>query len=133
MHDTEAQQLLLEIIEYAQEAKPSEFHLIVNWEDYKYYCGKARSYKLLVKGLNKSANRLFKKYCKSVTVGISNFTTLLAYQRLIQTLEFYQKELATVQDMIDEYITYLFDGNLFWSFIGFQRPDKDMRDFRRKD
>lgn len=132
MHDIEAQQLLLEIIEHAQEAKPSEFRLITSLRDYKYYCGKVRSYKLLVKGLKKSTNRLFKKYCKSVTVGISNLTTLLAYQRLIQTLEFYQKELDTFVDMLDEYETYLFSGNLLWTIaMGIPRTEDQMRDYRK--
>jgi lipoate-protein ligase A len=132
MHDTEAQQLLLEIIEHAQEAKLSEFRLITSLGEHKYYRGKVRSYKLLVKGLKKSANRLFKKYCKSVTAGISNLTTLLAYQRLIQTLEFYQKELDTFVNMLDEYETYLFSGNIFWTIaMGMPRTEDQMRDYRK--
>jgi hypothetical protein len=49
------------------------------------------------------------------------------------TISFYEKELDTVKDMIDEYTTYLYAGNFFWSFIGFRRHEEDMRDFRKKD
>lgn len=132
--DTERQKLLLQIIEHAQEAKLSEFRLITDLADYRYYKGKYKSYKYLVKGLNKSAERCFKKYCNAVTSGVSNLTTLLAYQRLVQTSEFYQKELNTFADMLDEYDTYLFSGNLIWTYVlGCPRTEDQMRDYRKKD
>lgn len=133
MYDKETQQLILKFIEYAQESKPSEFRLIVSWKEYRYFIGKCRSYKLLLKGLKKSSKRLLRRYHNSVLDGTSNFNTLLAYQRLVSTIIFYEKELATTKDMIDEYVTYLYDGNWFWSFIGFRRHDKDMIDFRKRD
>ena len=132
MLNTEARELLLEIIDHAKETKPSEFRLLTNWEDYRYYLGKCRSYKLLVKGLKKSSDRLFKKYCKSVIAGVSDLVTLLAYQRLINTMSFYQKEVETLQDMIDEYQTYMFSGNFFWAYVmQYPRDERDLRDFRK--
>ena len=37
MQNTETQQMLLKVIEHAQTAKLSEFHLIETWVDYRYY------------------------------------------------------------------------------------------------
>lgn len=129
----EFQEMILKVIEHAETAKLSEFQLITTWAEYRTYKGKRKAFKLLVNGLRKSSNRLFKKYCRAVTAGISNFTTLLAYQRLIATKAFYEKEVETLTDMIDEYETYLFSGDLFWAYIGFRRCEEDMIDFRKKN
>ena len=129
----EFQEMILKVIEHAETAKLSEFQLITTWAEYRNYKGKCKAFKLLVNGLRKSSNRLFKKYCRAVTNGISDFTTLLAYQRLIATKEFYEKEVEILTDMIDEYETYLFSGDLFWAYIGFRRREEDMIDFRKKD
>ena len=130
---TELQETLLKLIEHAETAKSSEFQLITTWAEYRKFKDKHKAFKLLVNGLKKSSNRCFKKYRRSVIAGISDFTTLLAYQRLSATLEFYQKEVDTLADMIDEYEAYLFYGNLFWAYIGFGRSEADMVDFREKD
>lgn len=130
---TEFQEMMLKIIEHAETAKSFEFQLITTWIEYKNYKSKRKAFKLLVNGLCKSSDRLFKKYCSTVTVGISDFTTLLAYQRLVTTKEFYKKEIETLTDMIDEYETYVFSGNFFSAFLGFTRAAEDMYDYRKKD
>lgn len=132
MLNTEAQELLLEILDHARETKPSEFRLLTDWESYRYCIKKRRSYKILVKGLKKSSDRMIKKYCKSVIAGISDLVTLLAYQRLVDAMNFYQKEVNTLSDMIDEYQTYMFSGNFFWAYVlQYPRAERDLRDFRK--
>jgi hypothetical protein len=134
MATSEFQEMILKVIKHAETAKLSEFQLIATWAEYRNYKGKRKAFKLLVDGLRKSSDRLFKKYCRGVTVGFSNFNTLLAYQRLVSTAEFYKKELAVIDDMLDEYETYLFSqGNLLWAHLGAYRSDADMRDYRKKD
>ena len=133
MATAELQEMLLKVIEHADTSKLSEFQLITTWAEYRKFKDKRKAFKLLVNGLEKSSNRCFKKYCRCVTAGISDFTTLLAYQRLDATREFYQKEVDTLTDMLDEYETYLFSGNIFWAYIGFRRQEEDMVDFRKKD
>ena len=133
MATVEFQEMIMKVIEHAETAKLSEFQLITTWAEYRKVKDKRKAFKLLVNGLKKSSNRCFKKYCRAVTAGISDFTTLLAYQRLWTTKEFYEKEIETLTDMINEYEAYLFYGNLFWAYIGFVRSDVDMVDFREKD
>lgn len=130
MNITESQKLLLDIIEYAETENLSTFRLISCWSEYRFYIGKRKSYKVLVKGLKKSSDRIFKNYCARVPAGISNFNSLLAYQRLIKVSDFYKKEVETISAMIDEYETYLSCGNFFWSFLGATRAQIDMHDFR---
>ena len=129
---TESQQILLEIINHAQTAKLTEFRFITNWAEFKFYWNKYSSTKLILRILRKCSKRLFKKYCKDVIAGISDVNTLLAYQKLIWTISFYEKELYTMNDMLDEYDTYLGEGHFLEAFLfGYPRLEEDLRDFRK--
>jgi hypothetical protein len=133
MTNTEFQQMILKIIEYAQTTPPSEFHFICNWVEYKYFKGKRRSYKLFAKGLHKGADRLFKTYCEGIRDGSANFNKLLAYQQMLQVISFYEREIVTISEMLNEYEAYLFDGNFLNSFIGVPRAEEDLKDYRSED
>lgn len=130
MCNTETQQLLTTIIDYAKTAKLSEFRFIRNWSDYKFYKDQQSFLKPLVRGLYKTSDQLFKKYCKGVTIGEGNINQLLAYQQLQQITKFYQQELNTYTDMLDEYTSYLMKGHLMSAFLGEPRANADMHDFR---
>ena len=131
MQDTETQQIILNLIEYAQSAKHIEFHLLCNWYEYKYYRSKRKSLKLIVRALRDSTDRLFKSYCNDVAAGKGDFTKLLAYQQIQQVIKFYSLELQIVIDMLEEYEVYLANGNFFLAFLGTGRSELDMRDFRK--
>lgn len=133
MQDLEVQQMMLTIIEHAQSAKPTEFRFIGNWSEYRFYKGKRRFFKLLIKALQSGTSRLLKQYCASVVTGDTNFNKLLAYQQMQQVVSFYEHELQTVKDMIDEYETYLASGHFLWAFLGDPRAEEDLVDFRKKD
>ena len=130
MQDYETQQMILEIIDHAKSAKLTEFQFIRNWSSYRYYQGKRRSYKLLVKALTEGRNRLIKTYCNSLDFGEGDFNKLLAFNQMQKVLQFYSKELYTVTDMIYEYEAYLMESNLLDAFFGGYRTDADLRDFR---
>jgi hypothetical protein len=130
MLDNEEQKLLTTIFEHAQSAEPSQFQFICNWEDYKFYKGKRKSYRLLLKVLNKGATRLLQGYCNSVTTGNANFVKLLAYHQMSSVIAFYEQELSTYIDMINEYEAYLLEGHLLWAFLGESRAEEDLQDFR---
>lgn len=130
MQDLEVQQILLEIVDYAMTTKLSEFRFIRNWDSYCFYKDRKSYYKVLIKILSKSCNTLFKNYCKDILLGEGNFNTLLAYQLLQRTILFYQQELATGIDMLDEYKAYLSKGNLIAALSGQWRENYNMRDFR---
>ena len=133
MTNTEFQQMILKIIEYAQITPPSEFRFICNWVEYKYFKGKRRSYKLFAKGLHKGADRLFKAYCEGITEGSANFNKLLAYQQMLQVISFYEREIVTISEMLNEYEAYLLDGIFLNSFIGVPRAEEDLKDYRSED
>lgn len=130
MCNNETQELIMTIIEYAKTAKPSEFRFIRNWQDYKFCKSKVSSFKLLIRGLNKTSDRLFKKYYKGTCYGEGNFTQLLAYQQLQTVIRFYERELVTYLDIVYEYEAYLMEGHYLYAFLGEIREDSDLHDFR---
>lgn len=121
MNDAETEQLILDIITKAQKGQAQPFRSILYWREFRYYTKWVRSTKLVIKTLELSANKLFKEYCQDVIVGISEVVKLLAYSQLLDIIEFYRKDLETVQSMLIEYDDYLGDGNFWYSFLGGRR------------
>ena len=117
MNNTEVEQLILDIITKAQEGKALQFQLITSWDDFIYYGGCKSSTKLVIKTLRDSANNLFKEYCRDVVIGTSEVTKLLAYTQLLDIITFYENDLLTIQQMLDEYDAYLGDWGNFWNAI----------------
>ena len=121
MTDQETTQLILNIINKAQEGKAQPFRTILYWSEFKYYRKWVRSTKLIIETLRISASNLFKEYCADVIAGISDVTKLLAYTQLLDIIDFYRNDLATVQSMLTEYEDYLGEGNFWYSFFGGRR------------
>lgn len=121
MTNTDTKQLLLAILEKAQEGKSLQFQIITSWDDFKYYTHLAKSNKIIIKALKSSANNLFKEYCKDVIAGVSNVDKLLAYVQLRDFIRFYEKDFNTLKQMLDEYDEYLGQGHFWYSFLGGER------------
>lgn len=121
MTDTETKELLLAILAKAQEGKSRQFQFITSWYDFRYYARLAKSNKIIIKALKTSANNLFKEYCKDVIAGVSDVDKLLAYVQLRDLTGFYEKDLNTLKQMLDEYDEYLGQGHFWYSFLGGER------------
>ena len=121
MQDTEAQQLLLNILAHAEEGKFTEFHFITSWLEFRFYFRTHKSTKLIIKTLRSAAKNLFKSYCKDISIGSADFTQLLAYAELQEVIAFYEKDLRIVKRMLDEYDNYLGRGHFWYSFLGGER------------
>jgi hypothetical protein len=121
MNDTEANQLILEIINKAREGRAQPFRTILYWGEFRYYTKWVKSTKLVIKTLEQSSNKLFKEYCQDVVAGISEVTKLIAYSQLLDIIDFYRNDLETVQAMLIEYDDYLGEGNFLYSFLGGRR------------
>lgn len=121
MQDTEAQQLLLEILEQAEQKKFVEFRLIKSWSEFMFYRKSRTATKLIIKALDQSSRDLIKSYCKQVESGTSDVSWLLAYSELKDVIAFYEKDLETLQKMLDEYDNWLGQGHFFYSILGGER------------
>ena len=121
MNDTDARHILLEIINQAQEGNSLQFQYIRSWQEFKFRWRQAKSTKVVIKTLQVSADNLFNEYCKDVITGISDVTKLFAYSELQAIIAFYENDLITLQEMLDDYDDYLGKGNFWYSFLGGER------------
>lgn len=120
MQRTEAQQLLLDLIEQAK--KPNtEFTFITTWAEFRFYWQNFRATKLIIKTLESAVKKLFKDYCKDIIAGSADVNKLLAAKQLEDIITYYERELATLKRMLDDYDEYLGQGNFRYSVLGGER------------
>ena len=110
MTDYETELIIKDIINNALEGNTFTYRTIKCWSEFKYFNRCIGSTKVIIKVLTLAANNLYKKYCKDVIAGVSDFNELLAYQQLLAVIDFYFNELKTVKAMVADYDKYL--GNL---------------------
>jgi hypothetical protein len=111
MVDNETTLIIQDIISKAIEGRAQPFRHILYLSEFCYYCRCTISTRIIIKTLTQAAENLFKEYCKDVITGISDIAKLLAYQQLLDIIDFYEDELDTINRMLADYHTYL--GNLF--------------------
>lgn len=132
MDNLDNKKFLADLIDRAQSSEHTKFEYIRDRREYRSRKLNQRALKLLIAGLERSAESLFKKYCKSVERGTADVANLLARNVLLRTKGFYEMELAIVEDMIGEFDAYLlYGGNLLNIFL-FQetRLSAECRDYR---
>jgi hypothetical protein len=123
MKNLEDQKLLADLVKRAESGEHTEFKYICSWLEYRSRQTNKRALKMLVNSLEYSAASLFKEYCKAIPNGTADITKLLVRNVLLQTADFYNLELAMINDMLDEYIAYLMDGNFLEQFLFYEtRP-----------
>lgn len=125
MQITEAQELLLKILNHAEEVKFTEFQFITSWREFRRYQRDLKSTKIILRALRVGSKYLFKTYCKEVRKGSADTDTLLAYSQMQDVIAFYEKDLAIMQRMLDEYDRYLGKGHFWFSFLGGERTTFD--------
>lgn len=121
------QQIILNILKYAETGQLIEFHLIKSWREFKYYWQQYRSTKLIIKTLEASVKKLFNSYCKDIIARVSDVNKILAYVQLQGVIAFYKKDLNTLKKMLDEYDEYLGQGHFWHSFLGGERDIWNIR------
>ena len=123
--------LVTELVCRAESAKHMKFHFLRHWTEYTDTKKVRRAHKLLVESIRKSADRLFKQYCKSIITGDSDVINLVAYTTTKNVLSFYEEELLILDNMLEEYEAYLFSGNFIGSWLFFDyRPEDRLWDHR---
>jgi hypothetical protein len=123
MKDLEDQKLLADLVKRAESGEHTKFTWICSWSEYKSRQMNKRALKMLVSSLEYSTASLFKEHCKAIQNGTADITNLLVRNVLLQTAAFYRLELAMIEDMLDEYIAYLMDGNFLGQFLFYEtRP-----------
>ena len=122
--------LMSDLIQKAETAKHRQFQFIISFREYLNIRKLKRAHVLLVSSIDKSANKLFKKYCKDVTKGNEQVIKLIAYCTVVNILKFYEEELRILEDMLEEYECYLFADNWTDFIFGTVRPVDKLWDHR---
>ena len=127
MANTDIAQLLASIIEYAATSPNTEFKQICSLAEYRFYKKKIKNCRMLIKALDKTGKKLFDNYCKNIKTGTADFTAILIYQRIHQTIEFYKREIDTYLDMIEDFNLFLkLNSSNFWfMLLGGVRPEEE--------
>lgn len=122
MTEQDLTSLVQDIINKAAEDEPFPFRPILYWKEFRYYQDWILATKIVIRTLKTSANNLFKTYCKDVIAGISDVTKILAYDQLLEITAFYENDLNTVQQMVDDYDKYLGNfRNFIYALLGERR------------
>lgn len=121
MKPEEEQQIIVDILNRAEKLEFTEFRFIGNWTAYNYFRREYKTTKLVIKMLRESADKLFKTYCKEVTLGDADLDELIAFKQLLDVKDFYEKELDILNRMLADYEDYLFHGNLLNALLGEER------------
>ena len=123
MQDIESQEIVEKLIQRAQENIHTVVYPIDTWTEYKYYRGQRRAFKVVIKLLTRSADAVFKDYCKSIPSGEGVFFKLLAYAQFQDIIEYYVEEQKIIEGMIVDYENYLASGHFISAFLGGYRED----------
>lgn len=124
------QKLLSELTAFTEAGEHTKFELLQNWQEYRFTRKVRYALRILTGSLRRSADKLFKSYCNNVILGTSDVHELLAYRQIVNIYDFYLEELSIVDNMLDEYESYLLAGN-WWDFVfNSQRPIDKLWDHR---
>ena len=133
MTNTASQSLITELLAFVEAGEHTQFQFLRNLQDYVFTCNVKHTIRVLIKNIQSSADKLFATYCKEIRHGSADFDKLLVYQSLVRIIAFYGDELLIMNDMIDEYETYLMSGNIINALLQEQRPFSELYDFRGND
>lgn len=70
-------------------------------------------------------------YVELIKQGKQSPDVLMAHIQFKQCVEFYEKELFTLKDMLKEYHAYVFGGNVMRTLLGIYRKEEDKVDYRK--
>jgi hypothetical protein len=124
------QNILSELLSFTEAGEHTKFQLLQSWREYLFTRKVRYSLKILTNSLQASADKLFKSYCSGVAAGASDVHELLAYSQVIKIYRFYLEELKIIDDMLNEYESYLIAGNWLDFIFNTQRPVDKLWDHR---
>lgn len=85
----------------------------------------------IYKGFKKIEKETYRDYLINLTKNIDQVNLLIAHHQLQACAKFYKEDALIIKDMIQEYLCYIHDNRLIKSFMGYERPEEDMTDWRK--
>jgi hypothetical protein len=125
------QNLIHQLINRAESGEHTAFSYIQTWREYVIVRETRKIFRSYVKGLRATSETLFKHYCRDLVSQKEQFSKLLTCSVLDNAAVFYEGEINILEDMLDEYETYLFSGNWLDFLFLRQRPYEKLWDHRK--
>lgn len=110
-------EIFLDILNYASAEEHTKFRRLQNSTEYIESRLTRMSIKVLIRSLQSAANQVFKKYCKDVAKQQANVDSILAYNKFQYIIRFYKEEFRLIDEILNEYETYLAEGNFIDAFV----------------
>jgi uncharacterized protein YktA (UPF0223 family) len=131
---TEEERLFKELIVKALDSgEQSKFEFIKNYSEYRAVKICQSSLKKVIKMFDRIAKAIHSEYNELVLCGKDDFNLLCVFRQYLEVKRYYEQELATANDMLDEYDNYTWSGHLVDQYLLFKtRPDTDLVDTRKK-
>ena len=118
------------LVETALAGESQPFQLIGSLDEWSAAKTCVRATKKVVKLFKSLEGDSAASYVELIKKGKQSAEVLLAHLQFKRCVEFYEKEVATLKDMLKEYRAYVFGGNLMKTLLGFYRAEDDMVDYR---
>ena len=124
------EQEFLNLIAVAAKGKHTKFELIKSLDGWRAAKVVKKVLKKNIKAFNAVAKIAVDLYIEQLDKGdysIELFEAAVAYKKYT---EFYKKELATMNNMLDEFYCYFFNGHILYTLFGGKRRSYDLIDYR---
>ena len=125
-----ADHALKQLIETALANDSQPFQFIGSLAEWGAAKACVRATKKVVKLFKNLEENSAKSYVELIKNGKQSTEVLLANIQFKQCVKFYEKEVATLKDMLKEYRAYVFGGNVIKTLLGIYRSEQDMVDYR---
>lgn len=125
------QEQYIEMVELAKQNKHFEFTLITSLEhlkNVKIYRSLLRGF---LRGIKKAVRMILKEYKKNILTTDDTADCIMFISDAEICLKFYSEELVIIEDMIEEFRSYLWSGHFIDTYLfNRTRAEKDMIDMR---
>ena len=120
------------LISVALKGEHQEIELLKSLDEYEVCSILRRATMNVSKTFKKQAKRVLKQYFSEITTGYSSIDTFKTYRTFAICASYYEAEAEMVEDRLSEYKAYLDAGHLLDAFLGRERVEEDLHDFRKK-
>jgi len=128
---TQTQEQYIKMVELAKQNKHFEFTLITSLTHLKNVKVYKNFLKGFLRGIKKSVSKILKTYKNNILTTEDTADCIMFFSDADICLKFYSEELVIIEDMLDEFRSYLWSGHFLDIYLfNRTREEKDMIDMR---
>ena len=129
-----SEELFKNLLDTALSGRHTDFEFLKSFAELRVMQTTRRGLKKIIILFNSLADELYNTYCKEVLLGTNTLDMLYVMSQYRKCAQFYQEELHTAEEMVEEYWCFVRAGHWLDQFLFFKpRECWDMWDFRKRD